>query len=144
MTHRYKISVGIIFLLLPILFYSCTSENKKQKEIVSAKLIYSIRAGILNDEGARIDTFSAKQRDRDTILINRKEDVDKLQEIISHSTEYTGFWKAFFKYHLIIHYNDSTEKLSITGGFYKSGEKVFTAKENLGDFCRDLISKYSK
>lgn len=134
-----------IFLLLTISFFSCAFESRErgEKEIVSAELVYSIRARIMDDRGVVIDTSSSLRR-KDTIAINKKEDLKKLEEIISRSRSYDGIWKAALKYRLIVHYKDSEEELFIYNDFYRAGEKVYRTKDNLGDFCRDLISKNSE
>lgn len=100
----------IIFLLLSISFFSCAFESSErgEKEIVSAELVYSIRARIMDDQGAVIDTFSSVRK-KDTIAINKKEDLKKLEEIISKSRSYDDIWKAALKYRLIVHYKDSEE-----------------------------------
>lgn len=155
-----NIRSGVILLLLPILFYNCTFKNKKEKEILSAKLIYSIRAGILNDAGAVVDTIPNKRWD--TIIINKYENIKKLQNIISNSDRYYGFIKMPIKFRLIVNYEDSEKKLFISGNYYKlvpdleyykpgsekenkqDEVKYYESKENINTFCKELIKEYSK
>lgn len=160
MSCRNKIGIGVIFLLLPILFYNCTSKNKTEKEIISAELIYSIQARILNEEGAVVDTIPNKRWD--TITINKYENIKKLQNIISNSDRYYGFIKMPIKFRLIVNYEDSEKKIFVSGNYYKlvpdleyykpgsekenkqNEVKYYESKENIDMFCKELIKEYSK
>jgi hypothetical protein len=54
---------GILFLLLTIFFFGCASKAK-EKEILSAELIYSNRASIHNYDSLLIDTIFYKTERR--------------------------------------------------------------------------------
>ena len=109
-------------------------QGKRRKEIVSTELVYSIRARIMDDRGVVIDTSSSLRR-KDTIAINKKEDLKSLRNLFQEAEVMTVYGRAALKYRLIVHYKDSEEELFIYNDFYRAGEKVYRTKDNLGDFA---------